>query len=139
MTTVNVNTTENVTIKNDCIVNKSKLTIDCVNTNNVTNSDHCYLCDTTYRLGGNVIGCDSCGTWLHQSCIGLSDCEYELLQRAEKFYCEPCESLMPGVPNLPEPTVLPNAASENLEWGSVIKSKFCQSVNSAYESIVIII
>ena len=68
--------------------------------------------------------------------MGLSDREYELLQRAEKFYCEPCESLMPGVPNLPEPTVLPNAASEKLEWGSVIQSKFCQSVNSAYESIV---
>ena len=54
----------------------------------------------------------------------------------EMSNCEPCESLMPGVPNFPEPTVLPNTTSEKLEWGSVSQQKFCQSVNSAHESIV---
>ena len=46
--------------------------------------------------GGNWVGCDMCGGWLHGQCIGVTSAQYKvfkLIPANFKYHCDKC---MPG-------------------------------------------
>ena len=113
------------------------------NSNNISVNEidyhSCPLCEETiYSDGGAAVGCDVCGLWLHQTCLRLSDYQFQLLTMSD-YVCNICCSKQCGVPDLPEPTIIPQiltTVSGKSKWGSVSYEKFSQSINSAYDTIV---
>ena len=59
--------------------------------------EYCQICHATWDDEDlEMLGCDSCDSWVHSACEGLTDKSFALVQKQE-YHCPDCRGTGPGV------------------------------------------